>query len=54
MKYIFSGISRIPAPSKVELFVSLVNNFQLWTNVLKNYILGTKINFCDRLTDFFH
>ena len=39
MKYIFSGVSWIPPTSKMELFVSLVNSFQVLTNTLKNSIL---------------
>ena len=36
---LFRGICRAPATSKMELFVSLLNNFQSLTNVTKNYIL---------------
>ena len=39
MRYIFSGISRTPVTSKIELFVLLVNGFQPLTNVLKSSIL---------------
>ena len=33
------GICRAPATSKMELFVTLLNNFQSLTNVTKNSIL---------------
>ena len=36
---LFRGICRAPATSKMELFVTLLNSFQLLTNVTKNYIL---------------
>ena len=39
MTYIFSDVSRTPTKSKIELFVSLANDFQLLSNVLKNSIL---------------
>ena len=38
MKNIFSGISRIPGTSEIELFLSLVNGFELLINVLKKSI----------------
>ena len=53
LTYIFTpknrGISRTPAASKMELFVplvTLVNSFQILTNVIKNAILDvTAANF---------
>ena len=33
------GISRAPATSKMELFVTLLNGFQVLTNVTNNHIL---------------
>ena len=36
---LFRGICRAPATSKMELFVTLLNDFQSLTNVTKNYIL---------------
>ena len=36
---LFRGICRAPATSKMELFVTLLNNFQSLTNVTKNSIL---------------
>ena len=38
-KYISSDVSRNLAASKIELFKSLVNGFQMLTNVLKDSIL---------------
>ena len=36
---LFRGICRASATSKIELFVTLLNDFQSLTNVTKNYIL---------------
>ena len=36
VKYIFNDVSRTSATSKMKPFVSLANDFQLLTNVLKN------------------
>ena len=38
-KYIFSEVSRTSATPEMELFVLLVNDWKLLTNVLKNSIL---------------
>ena len=36
---LFRGICRAPMTSKMELFVTLLDDFQSLTNVTKNYIL---------------
>ena len=36
---LFRGICTAPTTSKMELFVTLLNDFQSLTNVTKNYIL---------------
>ena len=40
---LFRGISRAPATSKTNLFVTLLNGFQPLTNVIKNPILDVAV-----------